>query len=94
MVEINEYLKIVELNGKKVIQCKCGHVIGPANENFKLYAIRRDFPIQRAGPWVATYKKESPFVFREFYCPKCKRLLEVEVALNDMPVLWDYQPRI
>ncbi len=90
-MEINEYMKVIDKDGEKAIRCRCGHILGPATENFKNMAIRKDFPLIKAGPWVATYKKESRFVFREFYCPNCKTLLETEVALKDAPVLWDIQ---
>ncbi len=93
VMEINEYLKIAEIKGEKVIQCRCGHLVGPASENFKNHVLRKDFPLTKAGPWVATYKTNSPFVFREFYCPNCKTLLETEVALKQAPVLWDVQPK-
>jgi acetone carboxylase gamma subunit len=85
VLNIHEYL-IVNDEGK--IQCrKCGHVFCEKSENYKLHIyMAEESPIQsgfRPNP--------EDFVYREFYCPSCMTLLEVEVARPGDPILWDIQ---
>ncbi len=89
---VSEYLDIVETKGIKHIQCRCGHALGPAKENYKEYAHRSDRPLADAGSLVNPYNIGTErFVFRLFFCPKCFTLLETEIAFKESPVLRDYQ---
>jgi N-methylhydantoinase B len=72
--------------------CKvCGAVIGPVTENYKLRTSVAEYPITRAGLAVIPYTKESRFVLREFYCPGCFTLFDVEINVRDAPFVWDVQ---
>ena len=89
---VSEYLDIVEANGMKHIQCRCGHALGPATGNYKEYAHRSDRPLAHAGSLVNPYNIGTErFVFRLFFCPKCSTLLDTEIAFKESPVLWDFQ---
>jgi acetone carboxylase gamma subunit len=37
---------------------------------------------------------EGRFALREYCCPSCLTLLDVEVALRDEPPRWDLQPAV
>lgn len=92
MLSVHEFLKIVDEGGRKVFQCACGRVLGPAEENFKKYTLMAEGPVSEAGPYVNPYKVGGErFVFRRFYCPDCLRCLETEIALKGEPILWDAQ---
>lgn len=84
-VPMGEYL-IVDVSSRQgTIRCrKCGHAFCASNHNFKEAALQAEFPLTRASP------RNSPterFVLREFYCPGCATLLEVEVALRGAPLV-------
>jgi hypothetical protein len=46
--------------------------------------------VQNAGPWVDPLGLGADrFVCREFFCPDCATLLDVEIAQRGEPILWD-----
>ena len=93
MVRINEQIRIVGSGEGAVTACRCGYVIGPAAENYKLHVLMREGPVQNAGPWVDPNGIGGDrFVCREFFCPACLTLLDVEIAQRGEPILWDVRP--
>lgn len=94
MTRINEYLE-VSGGGDATIRCRCGHELCAATENYKLHALLREGPVQRAGPWVDPLRVGGDaFVCREFFCPACATLLDVEIAQPREPILWDVRVEI
>jgi acetone carboxylase gamma subunit len=90
MRAINEFLSIVGSGADAVTTCSCGHVLAPAAENYKEHALLRERPVQAAGPWVDPNDTGGGrFVCREFFCPGCVRLLDVEIAQRGEPIVWD-----
>jgi acetone carboxylase gamma subunit len=95
MTRINEYLEIVGTGREATIRCRCGQSIGPADENYKLHVLLREGPVQQAGPWVDPLKTGGDsFVCREYFCPGCLTLLDVEIAQPHEPLLWDVRPDV
>ncbi len=87
---LNEYLGIKNEGAKPVIFCSaCGHIFGPADENYKLHALVREGPVSEAGPQVDPYKRSKKYKFRQFACPGCHRLLDSQIVLKDAPIEWD-----
>lgn len=94
-MRLNDYLALAERDGQYVVQCRCGYVIGPATENYKLHVYRHVAPLSKAGPYVNPYNVgQGRFTLREYCCPGCLTLLDVEVALADEPPRWDFQPAL
>ncbi len=92
MQRINEDLAVIEKDGQKLIQCRCGHVLGPATNNYKDYALQKESALSEAGPFVNPHNLGGgKFVFRRFCCPDCATLLGTEIALKGDPLLWDIQ---
>ena len=90
MPRISQYLAVVGRGSDAVVRCRCGHTIGPASENCKLHVPRREGPVQNAGPWVdPQHIGGDAFVCREFFCPECLTLLDVEIAQRGEPIVWD-----
>jgi len=90
MARLNEQIEIVGSGADAVAVCRCGHEIGPAAENYKLHLLMREGPVQNAGPWVDPNRIGGDrFVCREFFCPGCATLLDVEIAQRHEPILWD-----
>jgi len=89
-VRLSEAL-FYDLRGEApLLRCRCGRVLGPADVPYKLHAASARFPVQRIGPEVNPHRiGGARFELREFYCPACFTLLEVEIARPDDPVLDD-----
>ncbi len=92
MQRINEDLAVIEKDAQKLIQCRCGHVLGPVTNNYKEHTLKKESPLSEAGPFVNPYNiGGGRFVFRQFCCPDCAILLGTEIALQGAPLLWDIQ---
>ena len=73
-----------------VYRCRCGHVLGPTAQAYKELSAQARFPVQRIGPEVnPAHINGDRFELREFYCPGCFTLLEVEIARPTDPILDD-----
>jgi N-methylhydantoinase B len=88
-VRLNEAL-FYDLRGGARYRCRCGHVLGPATENYKRLAAQARFPVQRIGPEVnPSHWNGDRFELREFYCSGCFTLVEIEIARPDDPLVED-----
>jgi len=88
---MNEYLEIDDSSGKEMIQCgKCKYLFCPVTENYKAHAILTENPLDKAGPGDF-YRRSERFILREFYCPKCATMLDVEMVLKGDPLIWNIQ---
>jgi len=88
MGRLLEYLEATEVQGKLVYSCiKCGHMLGPAEEDFKNFASKRTVSISKAQPaFLASYAvKSDTFVMREYFCPRCGVMFEVDMVRKDEP---------
>jgi N-methylhydantoinase B len=71
---------------------QCDAALGPADDNYKLYAAMRERnphevdPVMYANP---TDFCDDPLVLREFFCPSCAHLLSTEIARARDPVFCD-----
>lgn len=86
---VNEFVRVTRVDGKPMLRCRCGHVLGDARKNVKEFTLMEEGLVKEAGPYVNQFEVNDRFVFRRFYCPSCLRRLETEVCLKDEPVLWD-----
>lgn len=92
MPSLSTYLSVERHEaGAWTIVCRCGHVLGSADRNFKELALEARYPIQHLGPQVDPNHLSSSLEVREFYCPGCAVLLDVEVSHRDDPVLHDIE---
>jgi N-methylhydantoinase B len=74
IVEIGHALA---LTADRVIACRCGQELGPANGNWKDGALRRTVAPEEHGPRLRLHEELE---LREHVCPGCGTLLEAEVA--------------
>jgi N-methylhydantoinase B len=88
---IDQHL-VVDQSGMIVCE-RCGHELGPATENYKLHAVRKDRPIQDANPRIVDPAMfiDREVVFRQYFCPGCAVALDNEVILAESPPVWDKQ---
>jgi N-methylhydantoinase B len=70
-------------NGKR-FRCLCGADLGPATEDWKPRAYRRDVPPEAFGPRLTLH---AELELREFVCDECGTLLETEVARRGQETL-------
>lgn len=88
---ISESLELVEQNGKSQIKCsKCKQVLCTAEENYKLSAVYAEFPLSKAGPKYF-FRPSDKFILREYYCPSCGILFEVEMLPKGMQPVWNIE---
>ncbi|MBI4334728.1 MAG: hypothetical protein HY673_26025 [Chloroflexi bacterium] len=92
-MRIAEALEIVPHENARVIRCtRCQHIICDASEEWKKRAAMCDKPVTNAGP---LFPRDSPFLLREFYCPGCGTMLDVDVVMKGDPIISDrvqFQP--
>jgi len=96
LLPLQPHLSIVQKSdGKRVTKCDCGHELGDYQENWKLEArvfVRdSDETMQEIYPRLMHADPEW-MVLREFYCPGCYSLLEVEAVPPGYPIVHDFQP--
>lgn len=78
----NLYLDLV--NGREMLHCRCGAVLGPGDSDPKSLLSVKRADLSKAGPKVNPYGiGERRFFLREYCCPACRRLIETEVALQE-----------
>ena len=78
-----EYLVINEENK---IECrKCGHVFCDIQQDYKKHALNAEIIPSEIGPLRPDDDKWC--VYREFYCPKCAVLLNVDVVIPGDPIM-------
>jgi len=96
LLPFGENLFIVQrADGARVAKCWCGHEFGDYRENWKLSALIfvRDTPEKMDEIYPAMMSSDPEWMeLREFYCPSCRRQLEVEAVPPGYPVLQDFQP--
>jgi len=101
VLPIHEHLYVVAKNGNLIVKAVCGHEYGDYRQNWKMKAliyVRDD---------EEKYKELYPGVpeelrmpdtrwshLREYYCPGCGSLLQVEYATPGYPVVHDFLPDI
>jgi acetone carboxylase gamma subunit len=95
VLPFGEHLYIVARSGEYLIKCDCGHEFCDYRENWKLEALinvretvdelREIYPDKMHGDPAWN-------VLREYFCPGCKTLLEVEAVPPGYPPVHDFVP--
>jgi acetone carboxylase gamma subunit len=96
MARVLEYLEIVG-DKKRAYRClKCGNLLGSAEKDYKNFALKRTVPISKAQPAsLASYAiKSDTFVMREYYCPNCAVMFEVDMVQKDEPQIHSIEPKL
>jgi acetone carboxylase gamma subunit len=92
------HLYIVEKNDKsRVVKCDCGYEFGDYKKNWKLGAniFIRDTKEKMTEIYPEMLAAETDWMeLREYYCPGCFTLLEVEALPPGYPIVFDFQPDI
>jgi acetone carboxylase, gamma subunit len=98
LVPYAEHLYIVEKpDGQRVTKCDCGHEFGDYRHNWKLSALVhvRDTEEKIDEIYPSLMGCHPDWMnLREYICPGCATLLEVEAVPPGYPVVFDFQPDI
>ncbi len=87
MTKILDNLEIVVEGGCKRFRCaKCGQDLGDAREGYRGHALKGTRPLSFGQPAVLV-PEVSRYVLREYYCPGCGCLMEVETAFAGSAVV-------
>lgn len=94
LVCLQEHLYVVETaSGERVVKCSCGHEFGDYRVNWKGSALVYERPPQDgeiyAGPRAADPDWQ---LLREFVCPGCATLLDVEPVPIGYPFIFNFLP--
>lgn len=84
-------LQLRDADGARVIACDCGTVLAGAAENWKAGALVHEDPITAGNLLIPDPSRltDDHVVMRQFACPGCVRLLDVDLSRSDDPPLWD-----
>ena len=95
LLPLAEHLFIVKKGAEQIIKCSCGHEFGDYRRNWKFEArvYVRDTR-ESLRELYRAYEHCDPewMELREFYCPGCYALLEVEAVPPGYPVIQDFLP--
>lgn len=97
VLPLTEALFIVEKDGGGVVKCRCGHEFGDYRVNWKVGArvsVRRTEEQFREIYPPFTHAEPGWQELREFLCPGCTTLLEVEAVAPGYPVTFDALPDV
>jgi acetone carboxylase gamma subunit len=99
VLPLGPHLHIVQsANSKKwVIKCDCGHEFCGWRENWKLHA--NLYVRQTEEEMTEVYPKlmapDTDWqVYREYYCPQCGTMHDIEAPTPWYPVIHDFEPDI
>lgn len=98
VLPLGPHLFIVQNKDKTwVTQCSCGHKFCAPEENWKLYAniYVRDNAEKMHEVYPELLASDTNWqVFREYICPSCGVMLDVEAPTPWYPVIHDFEPDI
>jgi N-methylhydantoinase B len=81
MKRISSNLYSAEVHGREMLHCRCGAVLGAADQDPRSLLRSKICDLAKAGPNVNPYDIGGRrFTLREYYCPSCLLLIEVDVA--------------
>ena len=88
---MSESLELDKTDQGAFIKCsKCKQVLCSGEENYKNSATYAEFPLSKAGPKYF-YRPSEKFILREYYCPSCGVLFEVEMLPKGTPPVWNIE---
>ncbi len=97
LLPIGEHLYIVQKEKEQIVKCDCGHEFGDYRVNWKLSALIyvRDTAEKLEEIYPGVRRPDPEFCeVREFYCPGCGALLNVESVPVGYPILFDFLPNV
>lgn len=97
ILPLHEHLHIVAKDGQRIVKCDCGNEFGDYNENWKTKCrIRvRDTVEEIEELYPKDMGSDPEWVeIREYFCPRCLTLLDVEAVPPGYPTVFNFLPDI
>lgn len=98
LIPYAEHLYVVQKPDKRrIVKCDCGHEFCEVSTNWKLNALVYVRDTQEKINEIYPEKMGCHpdwMNIREYYCPSCATLLEVEAVPPGYPIVFDFQPDI
>lgn len=95
LLPMGEHLFITESAKGRVTRCECGHDYGDYRKNWKLAAailVRNTDALLREIYPTSDLPDPEWMELREFICPSCGVIHEVEACAPGYPVVHDFEP--
>ncbi|MBZ9657563.1 acetone carboxylase subunit gamma [Mesorhizobium sp. ESP-6-4] len=95
LLPVGDHLFICQSGDERVTKCECGHSFGDYRKNWKLKAaiIVRDSEETLREIYPNSDLPDPDWMeIREFICPECGTLHEVEAAAPGYPIVHDFEP--
>ena len=97
ILPLHEHLYIVSKNGQRIVKCDCGYEFGDYRENWKTKCrVRVRDTLEEIGELYPNYMGCDPDweEIREYSCPGCFTLLDVEAVPPGYPTIFNFLPDI
>lgn len=97
LLPLHEHLYVVAKDGKRIVKCDCGYEFGDYQINWKTKCrIRVRDTIETIEQLYPKYMGSDPEweELREYYCPGCFILLDVEAVPPGYPTIFNFLPDI
>nr|MDO8090112.1 acetone carboxylase subunit gamma [Candidatus Sigynarchaeota archaeon] len=97
LLPLHEHLYVVAKEGERIVKCDCGYEFGDYRENWKTKCrVRVRDTAEEIEELYPKYMGCQPdwMEIREYYCPGCFALLEVETVPPGYPSVFNFLPDI
>ena len=96
LLPLQEHMYLVELaDGSRVARCACGHDFGDYRVNWKESALVYERHPQDGEIFIPRKGADPDWqVLREFYCPSCAVMLDVEPVPIGYPFVFNFLPNL
>lgn len=97
LVPIGEHLYVVQNDAGRIVKCSCGHEFGDYQQTWKNEALIyvRDSEESLDEIYAGPRKCDVTWMgLREYYCPGCGTMLEIEAVPPGYPFIFDFLPDI
>lgn len=98
ILPLGPHLFIAENDDQSLVtKCRCGHDFGDYRQNWKLNALIyvRDDVEKMSQVYPKLMAPHTDWqVYREYYCPTCGTMHDVEAPTPWYPVIHDFQPNL
>lgn len=97
LVPLNDHLSVVGTDEGRIVRAHCGEDICDAEENWKescQVRVREDDDLDELYPDYMHVAPDWAFELREWFCPGCYELVDVDAVPVGYPVLQPFEPDI
>lgn len=97
LVPIGEHLYVVQKGPDRIVKCSCGHEFGDYRRSWKYDAVVYVRGSEESLNEIYPGPRKCDVTWmelREYYCPTCGTMLEVEAVPPAYPVVFDFLPEL